>query len=211
MANSPPDKEQPLSLRATRELTGREREQLRSEVDVAPAKPPPAQAVIAEDAGTTTVLAAAAVAAVVGLCWIVQRRRQASQSAAGAFQDQRTEPSLLLPQEQQDADLVAKPVEPAEAAAVHVPRRQGTAGTRMAIKALLWMRTLAGWASVVAAVAVVVFWSIEMTEAGGGERALNTVLLLTAAAGAIGFWLFGRIVNAMHRSHFGRPHPKFDV
>jgi hypothetical protein len=106
--------------------------------------------------------------------------------------------------------------EPAEATWLSMPQEQpqqrllGVAGQKRLIKVLMWLRTAAGGAAILAAIAVVVFWSIDATDRRAGETGLNAPLLVLLLGGWAAFWLAGRIANMLHRAFFGRVHPKFD-
>jgi hypothetical protein len=91
------------------------------------------------------------------------------------------------------------------------PSRLGVATQKRLIKSLMWLRTVAGGAAILAAIAVVVFWSIETTDRRAGETGLNMPLLLGALAGWALSWAAGQLANMLHRLFFNRVHPKFDT
>ncbi len=91
------------------------------------------------------------------------------------------------------------------------PSRLGVATQKRLIKSLMWVRTVAGGTAILAAIAVVVFWSIETTDRRAGETGLNMPLLLGALAGWALSWGAGQLANMLHRIFFNRMHPKFDT
>jgi hypothetical protein len=94
------------------------------------------------------------------------------------------------------------------------PRRRPAAWSvelrRFLMKFLLLARTVAGGSSILAAIAIVVFWAIESIESSTRETQLNLVLLGLVLATAVGSWCCGWIANQLHRSLYNRNHPKFD-
>lgn len=91
------------------------------------------------------------------------------------------------------------------------PSRMDVATQKRLIKSLMWVRTAAGAAAILAAIAIVVFWSIEMIDRRAGETGLNLPLLLGALGGWALSWGAGRLANLLHRLFFHRVHPKFDT
>lgn len=77
------------------------------------------------------------------------------------------------------------------------------------MKFFLALRSIAGAAAILAAVAFVVFGAIEMIDASAREPRLNMALLGLLLAGAAGYWGSGRVANMLHRSIYNRDHPKF--
>ena len=89
--------------------------------------------------------------------------------------------------------------------------RMGVARQKRLIKSLMWVRTVAGGAAILAAIAVVVFWAIESTDMGSGETGLTRPLLVLLLLGWAASWGAGQLANQLHRTFFGRVHPKFDT
>lgn len=85
----------------------------------------------------------------------------------------------------------------------------GTRGTKRLIKLLMGLRTIAGASAILAAIAVVVFWSIEITDSGARDAGLTLGLLGFLLFAWAGSWGSGRLANMLHRSAFNRDHPKF--
>jgi hypothetical protein len=88
--------------------------------------------------------------------------------------------------------------------------RIGVPAQRRLIKTLMWVRTVAGGAAILAAIAIVVFWAIETTDLRAGDTGLTRPLLGLLLAGWAASWGAGQLANLLHRSFFGRVHPKFD-
>jgi hypothetical protein len=86
----------------------------------------------------------------------------------------------------------------------------GVASKKRLIKGLMWVRTVAGAAAILAAIAIVVFWSIETTDMRAGDTGLTAPLLVLLLAGWAASWGAGQLANHLHRAFFGRVHPKFD-
>lgn len=114
------------------------------------------------------------------------------------FEDQ---PQALQPQQSFPAPLEHRP---------KAPSVIGVASQKRLIKWLMWMRTIAGGVAVLAAIAIVVFWSIELIDRRAGETGLTRPLLVVLLSGWVAWWGAGQLANQLHRAFFGRVHPKFD-
>ena len=86
----------------------------------------------------------------------------------------------------------------------------GVPAQKRLIKWLMWLRTVAGGAAILAAIAIVVFWAIEAIDRRSGETGLTRPLLVLLLAGWAASWGSGQLANHLHRVFFGRVHPKFD-
>ena len=89
--------------------------------------------------------------------------------------------------------------------------RIGIASQKRLIKSLMWVRTLAGGAALVAAIAIVVFWSIETIDQRSGDTGLTRPLVLLVLIAWAASWGAGQLANQLHRMFFNRVHPKFDT
>lgn len=84
------------------------------------------------------------------------------------------------------------------------------AGQKRLIKSLMWLRTVMAAAAILAAIAIVVFWSIETIDRRAGETGLNMPLLVAVLMAWTASWGAGQVANMLHRAFFNRVHPKFD-
>jgi hypothetical protein len=163
------------------------------------------------DAGQTVFTATmTAFAVIAGLGWAVERRRRlASRVAMQPAAPVEFEPANLPVSQLQDFAL------PGSAVATPVHQREGarTRGGRRArkklMRVLLWLRSVAGAAAILSAIAIVVFRAIEYTEVGAGDTGLDVPLLSVVVGGWAAFWGCGRLANMLHRALFNRDHPKF--
>ena len=117
---------------------------------------------------------------------------------ASQFED---EPESLQPQQTFPAQLEHQ---------YRPPSRIGIASQKRLIKTLMWLRTAAGAAALLAAIAIVVFWAIELIDRRSGDTGLTRPLLVVLAVAWAGSWGAGWLANQLHRAFFGRVHPKFD-
>lgn len=90
------------------------------------------------------------------------------------------------------------------------PAAWSVAFRKFMIRFLLLARTVAGGSSIMAAIAIAVFWAIESIDSSTRETQLNMVLLGLVLAAGVGAWCCGWIANQLHRSLYNRNHPKFD-
>ena len=233
MSNSTPDPNAPVSLRASTALSMRQPPG-QAPGDAAAASvhavgPEP------DESRALPALAGGAVAVLLGAGWLLQRRRRLARQPdvhdeadvasvpppapaipavvaaasvappvddeavfAAQFQD---EPVALQPQQSFPAPLEARH---------HQASRLSIPGQKRLIKALMWLRTVAGGTAILAAIAIVVFWAIETTDMRAGDTGLTRPLLVLMAAAWFTSWASGHLANALHRAFFGRVHPKFD-
>lgn len=128
-------------------------------------------------------------------------------------------PEWTLPQELavalgREVTVIAPLPPQRDAVETEVPRRRPAESSvklrRFLMKFLLLARTVAGGSSILAAIAIVVFWAIESIDSTTQETQLNLVLLGLALAAWVGAWCCGWIANQLHRSLYNRNHPKFD-
>lgn len=190
MSKLSPEEEIRVSLRATTELSGRPLE-----------RPEPAAPEPAPDAGAAAdgplegldalSLAAAGAAVVVGAGWLLQRRQR-----------------LVLPADAAPSHDGADFGDEGEVP-VRRSRPRWVQRKRLLMKFFLALRSIAGAAAILAAIAFVVFAAIEMIDASAREPRLNMALLGLLLAGAVGYWGCGRVANMLHRSVYNRDHPKF--
>jgi hypothetical protein len=117
---------------------------------------------------------------------------------AAQFQD---EPVALQPQQSFPAPLEARH---------RSNSRLSIPSQKRLIKALMWLRTVAGGTAILAAIAIVVFWAIETTDMRAGDTGLTRPLLVLLLSAWALSWASGHLANALHRAFFGRVHPKFD-
>ena len=151
-----------------------------------------------------------AFAVIAALGWAVERRRRlASRSVLQPALPVEFEPANLPVSQLQDFALPGSAV---AAPALH-PRRSRTRLGRRArkklVQLLFWLRSGAGAAAILSAIAIAVFRSIEFTDPGAGDTGLNLPLLGVVVAGWLAYWACGRLANTLHRSLFNRDHPKF--
>jgi hypothetical protein len=229
-----------MTLRATAELSVRRAQsQVPGTVAAAPVTPAPGSVAASlaqarredEEWPAAPALAVSALAVLLGAGWLLQRRRRLAQRVE-RHAEAVTPPTAPLVQEPMAQEAAGQPVEatPAlvlqaqeELAAAPVlsspaplerQRRHshlmGVAAQKRLIKSLMWVRTVAGVAAIVAAIAVVVFWAIETTDLRAGETGLTKPLLVLLLAGWAASWGAGQLANQLHRAFFGRVHPKFD-
>lgn len=182
---------------------------------------------------TAPVLTASGLAVLLGAGWLLQRRQRLAhrapkvveaepvvaaaatpapdpveQAAAAepldamaAFASQfENEPPALQPQQSFPAPLEHR----------HHHSRMAVASQKRLIKGLMWVRTVASGAAILAAIAIVVFWAIETTDMRAGDTGLTKPLLVVLLAAWAASWGAGRLANQLHRVFFGRVHPKFD-
>lgn len=225
MSNPLPENEVPVTLRASTALSVR-REQAGSSGNV----PAILQVGHEEDVSLTApALTVGALAVVFGMGWLFQRRHRLARHEADAAQAEpatpdtarlaapdRPAPDDVMAQvaaqfEQQAASLQPQQSFPAPLEHRHRhPSRMGVDSQKRLIKGLMWVRTAAAGAAMVAAIAIVVFWAIETTDLRAGETGLTKPLLLLLLAGWVASWGAGQLANLLHRAFFGRVHPKFD-
>lgn len=135
--------------------------------------------------------------AVIGLAWLWQRRRrftQADPPIAGLADT--------------DLEMPVTASQSAQLQAQAVPTF-GTPARIKTMRLLLGLRSFAGAAALLSAIAFVVFWAIEFTDVGAGETGLNLPLLVCVLAGWALYWGAGRLANMLHRSIYNRNHPRF--
>ncbi len=153
------------------------------------------------DPATAISLGMTGVALVTGVGWLLERRRRIESRTAI----------------QAATTAVTNDARPSEFKSVSGPSGRNStgllsvSGKARLIALLMWMRLVAGGIAILAAIAVVVFWSIESTEPGARDMGLTWNLLAALGAGWAGFWGFGWLANRLHRATFNRVHPKFDT
>lgn len=206
MSQSRPETDDPVSLRPARELRGQPQEPAPPAPAAVPAGPqsdPDAQWL------TPATLAGAGVA-VLAAGWVVQRRLAQEVPPDGI----QAEP------ESEDGPLAALPP-PANEPLMELPEARehiyyrptgglSVTGQKRLIGFLMWLRTVTGAAAILATISIVVFWMIELVDRRAGETGLNLPLVALVLAGWAASWGAGRLANLLHRTFFGRAHPKFD-
>lgn len=242
MSNTLPEKETPVTLRASTVLSVR-RDPGQASGTVAAAPQTPEANSLAQQDGWLTVpaLAACGAAMLLGTGWLLQRRQrlrprhnadavpvEPSMPLDGAVPEQAAQPAPAVEQEAgqavdamaqfaaqfQEEAVVLEPQQSFPAPLEHRHRaesRMGVASQRRLIKSLMWVRTAAGGAAILAAIAIVVFWAIEASDMRSGETGLTSPLLLLLLVGWAASWGAGQLANQLHRTFFGRVHPKFDT
>ena len=250
MSNTLPEKETPVTLRASTVLSvRRDPGQASGTVAAAPLTPEansPAQPEAQQDGWLTVpALAACGAALLLGTGWLLQRRQrlvlppqpqhqadavpvEPSVLPEAALPEQAAQPAPAVEQEAgQAVDAMAQfaaqfdddaavlqpqqsfppPLEQRQRAA----SRMGVASQKRLVKSLMWVRTAAGGTAILAAIAIVVFWAIEASDMRSGETGLTRPLLLLLLVGWAASWGAGQLANQLHRTFFGRVHPKFDT
>lgn len=231
MTQSPPEEERPVSLRATRELS--EHPAQRAADELAPSAGGDTatqdhQLAVADNHRDAISIAAAGAVLLASIGWLFERRRRIARRGGAPVGDVGAVPanassfdpapdSALPTPWPEQPELPGDDERGAEMAPALVQTRRqnrpsvlGVTGQKRLVKILMWVRTLAGAAAILAAIAIVVFWLIETTDSRPGETGLNTPLLVVLLAGWAISWAAGRLANLLHRSFFGRVHPKFD-
>lgn len=235
MSNSTPDQEAPVTLRASTALSPR-REEARAPGNESAA---PVRAGLPEEAAPAApVLAVGAVAVLLAAGWLLQRRRRLAQrpaqhSAVAARESMAIAPPPAAPTTPTTPAVRTAAAQPVDDAAIFAAQFQdepvalqpqqffaaplqhrhshlGVPGQKRLIKGLLWVRTLAGGAAMLAAIAIVVFWAIETTDMRAGDTGLTRPLLMLLLVAWAASWGAGQLANHLHRAFFGRVHPKFD-
>ncbi|MCY7318243.1 MAG: hypothetical protein LH617_05880 [Ramlibacter sp.] len=153
------------------------------------------------DPATAISLGMTGVALVTGFGWFLERRRRIEWRAA----NQAPTPAASIDSEPSEFKSVSGPMERNATVLLSV------SGKTRLIALMMGMRLVAGGIAILAAIAVVVFWSIESTEPGARDMGLTWNLLAALLAGWAGFWGFGWLANRLHRATFNRVHPKFDT
>lgn len=195
MSTLPPEKETPVRLRAATELSARPAERSSpAAAAAATAAPAPAEQDGPLDRLDAGALAMAGVVLIGGVGWMMQRRHRLAR---------RARPADAGPS-QTSGDLVLAPEPRTRRSAP-----PGFRGKRMLVKFFMALRSVAGASAILAAIAFVVFWAIELIDASAREPRLNMALLGCLLAGGAGYWCSGRVANMLHRSVYNRDHPKF--
>ena len=229
MTTPPPEKEAPVTLRASTVLSmGRDQAQAAGTVPAAPA-----QAAAQEDSWLTmpALTAVSALAALLGTGWLLQRRQRLAQgpqrdaepapAQAGAPAPPAAAPVADRPPLDEMAEFAAQfqdepgPLQPQQSFPAPLEHRKrashlGVPSQKRLIKGLMWVRTVAGGVAILAAIAIVVFWAIETADIGAGDTGLTKPLLVLLLAAWAASWGAGQLANRLHRAFFGRVHPKFD-
>lgn len=231
MSKPQPEKEAPVTLRASTALS------VRREPAPAPGAAPaaPAQTGAQEDGWLTApaLTAASGLAVLLGTGWLLQRRQRlgrraqqlaepapaqsvpespapppADPSAAGQASDGMAEFASQF----QDEPVALQPQQSFPAPLEHRHRHSHLrlSTQKRLIKGLMWVRTVAGGAAILAAIAIVVFWAIETTDMRAGDTGLTRPLLILLLVAWAASWGAGQLANQLHRAFFGRVHPKFD-
>lgn len=221
MTQSPPEEERPVTLRSTRELSGQPAETAVGAIPVTARADTAKQEQHGGDNShldsISVALAGAALLASVG--WLFERRRRVARRAgaptdvvgAGAMPanassfDPAPDSAIPDPWTAQPTQVVVR------TRSQNGPSMLGVSGQKRLIQGLMWLRTLAGAAAILAAIAIVVFWSIETTDSLPGESGLNLPLLVLLLASWTASWGAGQLANVLHRTFFGRAHPNFDT
>lgn len=219
LSNSTPDQEAPVTLRTSREL-GLQAVPARPGGSAAPA--PPAQSGGGEGRWPLAPAAAATgLALLLAGGWLLQRRRRLARATPVPAAPAPTGPQPLPEGPERSIDPMAEfaaglsapaglqpsgPVPAAPERSTPNGLRMGVPAQKRVIRGLMWVRTVAAGAAVLAAVAIIVFWSIETTDRRAGDTGLTMPLL----AGWAAWWGAGLLANLLHRAFFGRAHPKFD-
>jgi len=153
------------------------------------------------DPATAISLGMTGVALVTGFGWFLERRRRIEWRSA----NKAPTTAASIDSEPSGFKSVSGPTE--WTSTVLLSR----SGKTRLIALMMGMRLVAGGIAILAAIAVVVFWSIESTERGARDMGLTWNLLAVLVAGWAGFWGFGWLANRLHRATFNRVHPKFDT
>ena len=231
MSNLPPEKKElPLSLRADRQLSQNPESAARPNAiaqtrpdrspqtgDATAGRSPAFGGLI--DQATAINLGMTGIALATGFGWYLERRRRIARGDAPKVPVTVMVTATAI---EADADAAidaatAADAEPSKLQFAPVPTRRSFSWfvsvqrRKRLIAFLMGMRLFAGAMAVFAAIAVVVFWSIESTEPGPREMSLTWNLLVALFAGWVGFWGFGWLANRLHRATFNRVHPKFDT
>lgn len=170
--------------------------------------PPPGQTRLRVngDSGLAITATTTAFAVIAGIGWAFERRRRlALRVAMHPGSPPELEPANLPAFQLEDFPLP-------ESAALHSERsttRLSRPTRKKLIRLSFWLRSAAGAAAILSAIAIVVFQAIEFTDDGAGDTGLNVPLLFLVGAGWATYWLCGRFANTLHRSLFSRDHPKF--
>ena len=228
MSNLPPDKELPLTLRADRQLSQNPESAARPSAiaqtradrspqagDATAGRSPGFGGLI--DQATAINLGMTGIALVTGFGWVLERRRRIAGGDATKAPVTATDDAIDAATDADAATATDADAEPSELQFVPVPTRRSfgwfvsVPRRKRLIAFLMGMRLFAGAMAIFAAIAVVVFWSIESTEPGLREMSLTWNLLVVLFAGWVGCWGFGWLANRLHRATFNRVHPKFDT
>lgn len=219
MTKSQPANDAPVALRAATQLSGPPAPRAATwETATNATVPTPVREEAVQGfsfGGEDLTVATLAMFGVLGLAgggWLVRRRRQLAQGPQqqpeAPVPDRGPEPSQLWAPDSNTAFnsgwATATPPRSRPAS------RIGVAAQKRLIKWLMWLRTVTGAVAILAAIAIVVFWSIEAIDRAG-ETGLTIPLLVLLLAGCVTSWGSGQLANALHRSFFGRVHPKFDT
>lgn len=140
-----------------------------------------------------------AAVAVIGLGWLWQRRRRLTHAAPASPVVGLADAALALP----ETTSQSAPLQ------VSAGPTLGTPARKKMMRLLFGLRSFAGAAALLSAIAFVVFWAIEYTDVGAGETGLNLPLLVGVLAGWATYWGAGRLANMLHRSIYNRNHPRF--
>jgi len=154
------------------------------------------------DPATAISLGMTGVALVTGFGWLLERRRRREGRAA---KNEAAATAASIDAEPSGFKSVSGTMERNSTVLLSV------SGKTRLIALMMGMRLVAGGIAILAAIAVVVFWSIESTESGARDMGLTWNLLAVLVAGWAGFWGFGWLANRLHRATFNRVHPKFDT
>ena len=235
MNNSVPAKEAPVTLRATSELSAKllAKEVAEASVAASMARAPSgaerAMAGVETDGVdwlTASTLATSGAVVLAGAGWLMLRRHRLVPRVEVNADGMRFQPLQVdVASAQAPVDALTSTVlqarDPDEEAQTTVsPGREqpdrhasliGVAGQKRLIQTLMWLRAITGAAAILAAIAIVVFWSIESTDLRAGDTGLTVPLLVLLLVGWASSWCAGHLANLLHRSFFGRVHPKFDT
>ena len=209
----PPEKEVPLVLRANRQLSQNPDPAARpgAGAQARPDRPPQAGDGNSGrawgfdgsiDPATAISLGMTGVALVTGFGWLLERRRRIEWRAA---KNEAAATAASIDAEPSGFKSVSGTMERNSTVLLSV------SGKTRLIALMMGMRLVAGGIAILAAIAVVVYWSIESTEPGARDMGLTWNLLAVLVAGWAGFWGFGWLANRLHRATFNRVHPKFDT
>lgn len=236
MSNTLPDTEVPVALRASTQLSVRQvPDQGLGSVAPAPPGVLPADAAGEAELLAMPAFAATGLAVLIAGGWVLKRRQRISRAtdpqadaAAPEPELQPAAPDLMeaaapvkqpfdvmaqVAQELAEQVVSLQPQQSFPASLEHSQRHPhwiGVPAQKKLIRALMWVRTVAGGAAILAAIAIVVFWAIEAADLRAGDTGLTKPLLALLLAGWGASWGAGRLANLLHRAFFGRVHPKFD-
>lgn len=232
MSKTLPDQNTPVRLRASSELN-LQNVQARTPGGAPASQPDAAAASLVHSGSEPSMSLVVPAFAATGLAlllggWMLQRRqRLAPREVQRLDTMQSDERPAAAPRAGPPVDAlaefaaqpaeVAEPAPPTQVVPVPLERRQRysqwmrVTNQKRLIKGLMWVRTVLGAAAILATIAIVVFWAIELTDMRAGDSGLTKPLLVLALAAWALSWAAGKLANRLHSAFFNRVHPKFDT